>query len=298
MTAMTRAVTGRGRSLAHGWGGLCWVTWRQHRTAFLCVAAVIGALATLMMASRSKSINPPQSDLLLLVLFVPVLGGVILGAPLLAAEAERGTSKVAWTQGVSRIRWLTAQYVPAAVVLGLAGGGLGLLVRWYLAPVREAYESPGSAGFALNPLPFAGWMVFGLTLGVFLGCALRLTLPAAALTAVAYVATAYLASRLRTSYLPPLIGPRLPREFRSFRASRGIERLSSYLGWPDGRPLSPADELKPAHWLAAHHIRTWITYQPASRFGGFEVIEFGWLIVLSLMLAGLVVVLISRRRAA
>jgi len=28
------------------------------------------------------------------------------------------------------------------------------------------------------------------------------------------------------------------------------------------------------------------------------VIEFGWLIVLSLMLAGLVVVLISRRRAA
>ena len=34
---------------------------------------------------------------------LPVIAGLVLGAPLLAQEAESGTVQFAWTQGVSKI---------------------------------------------------------------------------------------------------------------------------------------------------------------------------------------------------
>ena len=40
-----------------------------------------------------------------------------------------------------------------------------------------------------------------------------------------------------------------------------------------------------------------MTYQPASRFGLFQVIEFGWLIVLAAILIAATAVLIRRRAA-
>ena len=44
----------------------------------------------------------------------PALIGMFWGAPLIARELETGTFRLAWTQSVSRIRWLL-------VKLGLVG---------------------------------------------------------------------------------------------------------------------------------------------------------------------------------
>ena len=44
----------------------------------------------------------------------PALIGIFWGAPLISRELETGTFRLAWTQSVSRTRWL-------AVKLGLAG---------------------------------------------------------------------------------------------------------------------------------------------------------------------------------
>ncbi|HET7013579.1 MAG TPA: hypothetical protein VFI65_06695, partial [Streptosporangiaceae bacterium] len=81
--------------------------------------------------------------------------------------------------------------------------------------------------------------------------------------------------------------------------SNGVGRyeLNSYLGWPDGRPLSYFDRLRQDSWFAAHHVELWTTYQPANRFGLFQYIEFGWLVVLSALLVAAAVLLIRRRSA-
>jgi len=49
-----------------------------------------------------------------------------------------------------------------------------------------------------------------------------------------------------------------------------------------------------ATWLTQHRIQLWVTYQPASRYGLFQAIEFGWLIALSAILIAATVALIRR----
>jgi hypothetical protein len=78
----------------------------------------------------------------------------------------------------------------------------------------------------------------------------------------------------------------------------GPDFLSSNLGWPDRRPISDAQVTHhSAAWLTQHHIQLWVTYQPASRYGLFQAIEFGWLIALSAILIAATVALIRRRAA-
>ena len=43
------------------------------------------------------------------LVFLPALIGVFVGAPLLARELEHGTYRFAWTQGVTRRRWLLSK---------------------------------------------------------------------------------------------------------------------------------------------------------------------------------------------
>jgi ABC-type transport system involved in multi-copper enzyme maturation permease subunit len=50
--------------------------------------------------------GPLQVFLDFLVLAVPLLIGMFWGAPLISREFEAGTFRLAWTQGVTRTRWL------------------------------------------------------------------------------------------------------------------------------------------------------------------------------------------------
>ena len=79
-------------------------------------------------------------------------------------------------------------------------------------------------------------------------------------------------------------------------AGRSPFVLSSYLGWPDGRPFSGRLN-HPAAWYSQRHIELWLRYQPASRLGVFQLIEFGWLSVLAAVLVAAAFVVISRRPA-
>src|SRR6202042_2486531 len=85
---------------------------------------------------------------------VPALIGVFWGAPLLTREIEAGTFRLAWTQSVTRTRWL-------AVKLGLIGaaaiataGLLSLIISWWAAPIDRAAPLIGS-GPASPPLRIA-----------------------------------------------------------------------------------------------------------------------------------------------
>jgi hypothetical protein len=76
--------------------------------------------------------------------------------------------------------------------------------------------------------------------------------------------------------------------------------MSEALGWPDGHPLSNAEQtglLRPAAWMRLHHIVMWITYQPASRYHTFQAIELGWLLAVSALLVAAAILVIRRRPA-
>jgi hypothetical protein len=50
-------------------------------------------------------------------------------------------------------------------------------------------------------------------------------------------------------------------------------------------------------YLSAHHYTQWSAYQPESRFWHFQLIEGGWLLLLSLILIAATVWLVRRRAA-
>ncbi len=317
------------RTAAVPWRQLVRVTVRQHRRALLAMGLAVAVLAIVLavtgisfheFAARNginwqgtrRGVDYAGGTMQALALglqLVPVLAGMFLGAPLVARETQTGTVRLAWTQTASRARWLLAQAVPVACLLALAALGLATEFAWWRAPLADGpfgYASSwGPTLFNLNPLPLAGWIVFGFVLGVFLGAVLRRIVPAMAATLAGYGALlAAVSLSWRMHYLPP-IHRSLAVQFTggggySYSAYWGPQRpdiLSRALGWPGGRLLSSAAQFHPAAWLRLHHIVLWLTYQPASRHLTFQLIELGWLIAASVILLAVTAVLIRRRSA-
>ena len=329
-----------GRSAQVSWRRLGWVTWRQHRVAVtgllavFALAAVLLAVTGVQLHGAAIRLGPGWMDsrywfryhfialdaAVIALQAMPVLAGMFLGAPLLAREAENGTTRLAWTQAVSRTKLLVAKVLVMAVLLASAAAGVGLEFNWWLTrPSRSGQfaaawafgsrASWGPAFFGLHPLPFAGWVTLGLSLGVLLGAAIRRTVPAMAAMLACYIALLSVTTAFwRMAYLPP-VHRRIPVQFAAgggygYSAYWGGQRgpgpdiLSSALGWPDGRLLSNAQIARHATaWFWLHHIKLWVTYQPGSRYGLFQAIEFGWLVTLSAILIAATVVLIRRRDA-
>lgn len=304
------------------WRRLAAVALRQHRNplaayaAFAVVVALGMAVTGLVLHAsprRAHSVGPHSlfwlydgtwTWLRLVLLLMPVLAGMFLGAPLLAREIETGTARFAWSQGAGRIRWLIATVIPVALILLGIAAGLGLELRWWMiAPAQYVWLWRGAI-FVLNPLPLTGWMLLGFTLGVAMGAVLRRTVSAMAATLGCYLLLAYAVElSWQRSYLPPLrqraadatieaggrYGYGVP--LRS-GGGPGPEILGNALGWPDGRLLTAAELHHPAGWFRSHHIQVWLTYQPGSRYFLFQCIEFGWLALLSaLLIAGTVLVI-------
>ncbi|MGO8859617.1 MAG: ABC transporter permease subunit [Acidimicrobiales bacterium] len=130
-----------------------------------------------------------QGALPFIVTIAPALIGIFFGAPLVARELEAGTFRLAWTQSVTRRRWL-------AVKLGLIGfasmavaGLLTWMVDWWASPLDAVNKNrfdPGAFGWhGVAPI---GYAAFAFALGVTAGVLLRRTVPATAVTLVGFVA--------------------------------------------------------------------------------------------------------------
>lgn len=308
------------RPAAARWRQLAWVGWRQQRTTLamtlvlLALVAVVLAVTGHVLYSAQARLGPEQWStaleagsyswalrLLEALQVLPLVLGMFAGAPLLARQAEAGTFRFAWTQSAGRVRLLTAQVVPAAVILPVAAAALGLLVDWWVTPLIAG----GLAGrwseeaFALFPPAAAGWTLAGLTLGVLAGAVLRRTVAAMAATLAAYLVLAVLtAVSWRDHYLRPLLGAGTKAGTGTYVHGitnlTGAVTLGGYRGWPDGSPLSSHQLTLGQQWMDQHSIVGWVFYQPAGRFWPFEWIELGWLTAFALVLAAVIVVVVRR----
>lgn len=134
----------------------------------------------------------------------PAVLGVFWGAPLVAREFEAGTYRLAWTQSVSRTRWLLTKLAIGGLATIVAAGAFSLIVTWWFRDIDHVNNNQFSVFDARDIVPI-GYALFAFMLGAFVGAVTRRTLPAMAVT-LGGVIFARIATMLwvRPHLLPPV----------------------------------------------------------------------------------------------
>jgi hypothetical protein len=243
-------------------------------------------------------------DLVDLTIVVPLLFGLFWGAPLLSKEFEDGTHNLAWTQGVSRRRWLRANIGWSLCAAALWGAALAALVTYWRFP-ENAVNSRFQA-FDIQGIVPVAYALFAVALGIAVGSVLRRVLPSLAVTLAVFVALravigVYLRPHLMspiTKLFPP-VGPTSSPVgawvlSTSIVNGRGQVLQSGYLSLLGHLPQVPADcrgallkgKSVDGQCFASHGFHQLVTYQPDSRFWAFQGMEAGIFLVLALASVG------------
>jgi ABC-2 family transporter len=195
---------------------MIWLTWRQARAQAMSVYGAIAALLVFLAISAAQL--PAFDDLYLrrvkadgladavfmlasfAVLFLPAIIGIFWGAPLVAREVEAGTHRLAWTQSVSRTRWLAVKLAVTGATAAVVTGAVSLALTWWAGTLDRAINAgqqlDGPLGAArISPALFdtrgiapIGYALFALALGVAVGLVVRRVVPAMAITLVLFAA--------------------------------------------------------------------------------------------------------------
>jgi hypothetical protein len=250
---------------------------------------------------------------------VPLLPGLFWGAPMVASELEAGTHQFAWTQSITRRRWLAvraAWLLLAAVVLS---GIVSAVVTWWSGPDNALNADAFLTNhFDTTGIVPAGYALFAMALGICAGALLRRTVPALAVTLAGFTGLrALTALWLRPHYLSPVTV--------YYKLTAPFSPAGSYLGiaqgiiGPHGQTAVPGNDAPsydgvpipaaclhaaaspnpqaPVPCLAAHGYHGYLTYQPASRFWAFQGIETGIFVVLAAALLAVAFWVLQRRDA-
>ena len=111
------------------------------------------------------------------------------GAPLVARELESGTYRLAWTQSVTRRRWLSVRVALVGVAALAVAGLASWLVSWWFAPLDAVNLNRFDPSvFTTRGVVAIGYAGFAFALGVAAGALTRRTLPAMAATLLGFVA--------------------------------------------------------------------------------------------------------------
>jgi hypothetical protein len=144
-----------------------------------------------------------QSWLGTLVGVMPFLLGIFWGAPLLARELETGTFRLAWTQSVTRTRWLAVKLSVVGLASVAVAGLLSLMVTWWSSPIGRVGMSPFTWFDQRNIVP-VGYAAFAFALGATAGLLIRRTLPAMAVTLAAFAGARLAMTAVRPHLIAPL----------------------------------------------------------------------------------------------
>jgi hypothetical protein len=191
-----------------------------------------------------------------LLVCVPALVGMFWGASLVAREFEAGTFRLAWTQGVTRTRWLAGKLGVIGVASIVATGLLSLVLTWWASPLDRA-TAKAYGSFDQRDIAPVGYAVFALVVGIAAGIAIRRTVPAMATTMVAYLVTRI----VTTSWLRPLLISPLHRSLPLDPSSTGygsqlsgLSGLAFLFGHKPQNALEPATPTMPNAWIYSNRI--------------------------------------------
>ena len=263
--------------------------------------------------------GPLQVFLDFLLLTVPLLIGMFWGAPLISREFETGTFRLAWTQGVTRTRWLAVKLGLGAVASAAIAGLLSLMVSWWSSQLDYVSTNPfDSLRFGVRDVVPIGYAAFAFALGLSAGLLFRRMLPAMLVALVGFVAareavTAWVRPHLFTplqqslpitTATPVSIDQTSPGVIKAFESTRGISLPGAWVysvqivdqaghtptasflsrACPLGNygPLNPRDCT--ARLAATFHQL--VTYQPGSRYWPMQWYELAIFLSVSIVLGG------------
>jgi hypothetical protein len=242
------------------------------------------------------------------ITLVPLLTGMFWGGPLIAREVEQGTHRLAWTQSVSRGRWLATKLGIFLLGATAVAAALTQVTTWWFAPIERVQDFG-----RLNPdvfdfrgiVPIA-YTLFAFALGAAAGAIFKRTVPAMAVTLVAYLPIKIGVQAVRGHYLAPL-NLTYPFGTDSPRLGSGDWIMGSEVVNRSGAVLGSVGTSDPCRALASrataescaveNGYRFVDTYQPLNRFWPFQLIESGIFVGLSIAVLALAVWWILRRTA-
>ena len=193
---------------------MTWLVWRQHRVQYCVGAALLAAFAVLIVITGAQVAHQYQAAqaacaagqgcrhlgglflgshavgfLIISTLGAPALVGLFWGAPLVAAEAEAGTTQFAWMQSVTRRRWLAVKIGWMLLAAAVWGGVISALVTWWSSPDNaEQLDAFNPGRFDIMGLVPVAYSVFAVALGIAAGAVTRRVLPAMAITLAGFIA--------------------------------------------------------------------------------------------------------------
>jgi ABC-type transport system involved in multi-copper enzyme maturation permease subunit len=327
---------------------MTWLVWRQHRVQYLVGAALLAAFAVMIVVTGvqvSDQFHSAQAAcaaghgcqqlgglfmgskvvglLVIATLGTPLLVGMFWGAPLVAAEAEAGTTQFAWMQSVTRRRWLAVKIGWMLLAAAIWGGVISALVTWWASPTNAEQLNQFDPGrFDIMGIVPVAYSLFAVALGVAAGALLRRTLPALAVTVAGFVAVRVVITLwLRSHYLSAVT---VTFNVLSDYSPKGAYwRLASGVIGPNGQQIPqpnntpyldgiPQADLPgacsklagpnggnptPACAQALSHFHAYLTYQPGDRFWAFQGIEAGIFLALAAALIMVTAVTLLRRDA-
>jgi ABC-type transport system involved in multi-copper enzyme maturation permease subunit len=337
---------------------LIWMSWRQFRGQAIAGAVVLAVLAAylvhlgadirdsyhqyLVQCPGSGDCTGPMGQFSLeyentllylagVLGLVPGLLGMFWGAPLITRELENGTQRLVWNQSVTRRRWLLFKLLVVGIGGMVVAGVASLLLTWAASPVDHVADNRFSTViFGARFLPPIAYAAFAFVLGTLIGLLVRRTVPAMALTLVAFVIFQFLVPNVVRPHLMPsehLVKPMTVsaiNEAKSLGSITGAPVLNGITisqGWvtslsdlkrADGSPLDektfnncytnapktgategPYGDI--AVCLAKLDLHLDISYQPESRYWAFQFLESGFYLVLTGLLIGVALWRIQRR---
>ena len=326
---------------------MTWLVWRQHRVQFLAGAALLAAFAVLIVITGVQVANQYHAVqaacaaghgcrhvgglfmgshvvgfLVIATLGAPALVGLFWGAPMVAAEAEAGTTQFAWMQSVTRKRWLAVKIGWMLLAAAVWGGVISALVTWWEGPNNALQLDAFKPGrFDIMGVVPVAYSLFAVALGIAAGAVTRRVLPAMAVTLAGFVVVrTAIALWLRPHYLSPVTV--FYKVTSGFTPSGSYWQLAQGILGPNGQQLAqpnntPYIEGVPATYLPAScnqvsrgaftpppsctqalsHFRAFLTYQPADRYWTFQGIETGIFLVLAAALIAVTAAVLLRRDA-
>lgn len=177
---------------------MTWLIWRQHRyeilgmligAAIIAAALVYGADFALRtraelgvdtcqplpntnencvtLSVQAEERLQPLRWLIALLFFIPAIVGAFVGGPLFARELERGTNRLVWTQGVTRMGWARAKL--GGVLLLAAVSGTLVAATGGLASTITGYSQDAYQDFALEGPAFVSYVIFAIAVAAFAG---------------------------------------------------------------------------------------------------------------------------------
>lgn len=258
--------------------------------------------------------------LVIMTLGVPLVLGILCGAPLVAHEFETGTNQFAWTQAITRRRWLAVKAGWLLLAAAAVGGIVSALVTWWSGPNNalqgNAFETGRFDIMGVVPVAYA---LFAMALGIAAGAMLRRTVPAIGLTVAGYIAVRILV----TQWLRPHFLTAVTHAYglmQNWAPTGAAWQFAQGILTPDGRELMPSDGTDIGHNVqvfmvpaSCHQLlnqanpgpvlscmqsagfRQFVSYQPGSRYWAFQGIEAGIFVALAVALLAVAYAVIARR---